>query len=118
MSITCEDVTMVDAMKNKHHFRRKITKRNFKIVNPIKGFTKVDILPAVNMHCPEHFNCKDLIKLNRITVAIDGLKGQENIKDDFELIFKDNGRTHPNYNTRINYKLKSGSSSQYSFFLK
>ena len=115
INIHCEDVTLKDKDGNSHSFIKKVSKRNFKIVNPLKGTINVDILPAFNMHCPENFECKNLIELNKITVTVDDSQERKDITKLFEPEIVGNGVKHPNYNSRINYYLQPNKNSIYPF---
>jgi len=115
VNIYCEDVELKDNEGKSLTFMKKVSKRNFKIVNPLRGTTHVDIIPGFNMHCPDKFDCHDLVKLVKLTVTIDDSKVQTDITDQFEKNIVTNGVAHPNYNSRVNYFIQPNKNSVYPF---
>lgn len=102
VSIICEDDFLNDANGIRQKFMKKTTRRNYKIVNPLKESMNLDnIIPPLNMHCPENFVCRDLFKLNKLIVSTDNSKEKKNLTDFFEPKIDSIEVKHPDYNSRI-----------------
>jgi hypothetical protein len=115
INIHCTDVTLNGSDGNPVKFMKKVTKRNFKIINPLMGVAHVDILPAVNLHCPDFFLGENLIELNRIAVTVDDSTDKVDITSNFSKEITQIGVKHPDYNSRINYYIHPSKNSAYPF---
>jgi hypothetical protein len=115
VNIVCKDVVLKDNMGNQVKFMEKVTKRDFKIINPLIGSTHVNLVSAINLHCPENFKCDDLMKLTKVAVMVDDSIEKIDITSKFSKDITQNIVKHPNYNSRVNYYFAPNNDSRYSF---
>jgi hypothetical protein len=115
INIHCTDVILKNAEGVEFKFMKKVTKRNFKIVNPLMGTAHVDIIPPVNLFCPDGFDCSKLIELSKIIVSVDGATEKLDITGKFTKDIVQNTIKHPNYNSRIIHCIAPNKNSAYPF---
>lgn len=114
LNIHCEDCILKNSLGENVRFIRKTYKKTFKTINPMHGMATVKLFSALNVCCPDNFDCAKLIELKKVTIKTDLETTPKDITEIVKLSPSINETRHPNYNYRINYLINLEDPS-YSF---